>query len=105
MLLALAPRVSRIPHPAPSRYLLSPKTTQVPLELRRSPRRVIREALRPRLRPQLPFLALRLRCAFGVALVDPLALGLLEPILEIRPTRLVRLTNQVLIGSIQVGVV
>ena len=85
--------------------LLTPKTTQIPLQLRRPPLRVIAETLCPRARPQFSCLALGLAGAICVALIDPIALRLAKPVRELRPARFLRLAYQLLVRPIQVSIV
>src|SRR5438105_2593612 len=82
------------PFPLPASrlpLLLPPQPAETLLQFRRPPRRIIGKASRPGPRPQLSVLALRLRRAIGITLVDPLALRLLEPVFEIRSAGLPRL--------------
>ena len=90
----------------PSGLLLLPsEVVEIPLELRGSLRGIIGQTACARSRPQLSILAGGLSGTIIVALVDPVALGLLESILEIGPTGFPGLGYQLLVGPIQIGVV
>jgi hypothetical protein len=90
----------------PSGLLLLPsQVVEIPLELRGSLCGIVGQTASARSRPQLSILAGCLSGAITVALVDPLALGLLEPILELGPARFPGLGDQLLVDPIQIGVV
>src|SRR5229473_1209782 len=85
--------------------LLPSEVVEIPLELRGSLGRIVGQTASARSRPQLSILAGVLSGTITVALVDPVPLGLLEPILELGPTGFPGLGYQLLVGPIQIGVV
>jgi len=80
--------------------LLPSKVVEIPLKLRGPLRRIVGQAASARFRPQLSILAGGLSGTIIVALVDPVPLGLLEPVLKLGPTGFPRLGYQLLIGPI-----
>ena len=85
--------------------LLSPQIIEILLQLRGSGRGSVRQTASPRFRPQLPAVARRLRGTIGIALIDPIPLRLLEPVLELRAARFPRLVQQLLVRPIEIGIV
>ena len=83
---------------------LASQTTEIPLELGGSLGGIISQTASACSGPQSSVGALRLP-AIAITLVDPVALGLSEPLLEIRPARLSRLNDQVLVGAVEIRVV
>jgi len=83
--------------------LLPPKTIQTPLQLGGPLRRRIGETPRPSPSPQATVITSR--ATIGIALIDPLALRLSEPLFEVPAPGFVRLRDQLLIRAVEIGVV